>query len=170
MIESSYEMSLWAPIVFLFFPFQITWKVQMMHPFQTRSWDQTFQGWVVNKENFQEKMFCFCFFKRTELESLASIIFQCPLDFQFWPHPARHSFFDAVVTFNDAIERKTNQTIPQSGEVKSLLQHTSPGIFWNRLRYNKCACFIIDLSSGANKQGCDYSLYAYKVFLCLRVW
>lgn len=112
----------------------------------------------------------FCFFLENIAGKLDLNHFPVYFGLSFLTSSSETLFFDAVVTFNDAIQRKTNQTIPQSGEVKSLLQHTSPGIFWNPLRYNKCACVIIDLSSGANKQGCDYSLYTYKVFLCLRVW
>lgn len=147
----------------------------VMHPFQTRSWDQTFQGWVVNKgiKSFRfsgENAFFFFFLKKNIAGKFGLDHFPVYFGLSFLTSSSETLFFDAVVTCNDSIKRKTNQPIPQSGEVKSLLQHTSPGIFWNRLQYNKCACFIIDLSSGANKQGCDYSLYTYKVFLCFRVW
>lgn len=148
----------------------------VMHPSQTRSWDQTFQGWVVNKgikvfTFFRRKCFVCCFFLKKNIAGKLDLNhFPVYFGLSFLTSSSETLFFDAVVTFNDAIKRKTNQTIPQSGEVKSLLQHTSPGIFWNPLWYNVCACVIIDLSSGANKQGCDYSLYTYKVFLCLRVW
>lgn len=174
MIESSNEMSLWAPILcFCFSPSKLCGRSSDA-PVSNKKLRSNVSGLGCKQRDttfhiFRRKCFFFFFFK-TIAGKLDLNHFPVYFGLSFLTSSSETLFFDAVVTFNDAIKRKTNQTIPQSGEVKSLLQHTSPGIFWNPLRYNECACVIIDLSSGANKQGCDYSLYTYKVFLCLRVW
>lgn len=174
MIESSNEMSLWAPILcFCFSPSKLCGRSSDA-PVSNKKLRSNVSGLGCKQRDksfhiFRRKCF-FCFFFKNIAGKLDLNHFPVYFGLSFLTSSSETLFFDAVVTFNDAIKRKTNQTIPQSGEVKSLLQHTSPGIFWNPLRYNECACVIIDLSSGANKQGCDYSLYTYKVFLCLRVW